>query len=105
MTAALTNLRELTRPISAFAAFQSHFLSAFTAFGSGICAITFSFDRQSTVYRPDWLHCWIGQIGFAWGCLVLPVCMYVDVLELRSLANPPKNFRYNFPRVFLVEDN
>jgi hypothetical protein len=34
MTAALADLRELTRSPSAFAAFQGHFLSAFAAFSS-----------------------------------------------------------------------
>jgi hypothetical protein len=38
MTAALADLRELTRPPSAFAAFQGHFLSAFlTIFNGGFC--------------------------------------------------------------------
>src|ERR1019366_7715425 len=38
MTAALADLRELTRPPSAFAAFQGHFLSAFlTVFNGDSC--------------------------------------------------------------------
>jgi hypothetical protein len=45
MTAAQADLGELARPLSAFAAFQAHFLFAFAAFRSGICAIVFSFNR------------------------------------------------------------
>jgi len=38
MTAKLADLRELTRPPSAFAAFQGHFLSTFmTIFNEGFC--------------------------------------------------------------------
>jgi hypothetical protein len=38
MTATLADLRELTRPPSAFAAFQGHFLSTFmTTFNEGFC--------------------------------------------------------------------
>jgi hypothetical protein len=38
MTAALADQRELTRPPSAFTAFQGHFLSAFlTNFNGGFC--------------------------------------------------------------------
>ena len=34
MTATLADLRELTRPLSAFAAFQGHFVSTFAAINS-----------------------------------------------------------------------
>jgi hypothetical protein len=49
MAATLAGQSKHARPLSAFAAFQGHFLTAFAAFRPGICAITFFFDRQLTV--------------------------------------------------------
>jgi hypothetical protein len=51
VSATLADQSKHARPLSTFEAFQAHFLSAFAGFHSGICAVAFSFDSQSIVYR------------------------------------------------------